>query len=115
MQVPSDALISPPGKTRGLFITGTDTNVGKTVVAAALVKTWRNAGRNVGAYKPAVSGCEFDSSGNPFWNDVDALFDAICQSIPKERICPQCFFAPLAPPVAAQQEGRQVDENLLLA
>ena len=41
---------------RGLFITGTDTDVGKTYVTALLVKTLRSAGYDVGYYKAAISG-----------------------------------------------------------
>ena len=41
----------------GFFVTGTDTNVGKTRVTVALAKSWRAAGQRVGVYKPAASGC----------------------------------------------------------
>lgn len=98
----------------GLFITGTDTGVGKTVVTTAFAKNWRAAGLRVGAYKPAASGYDLDSSGRPFWSDVELLFEALGQSFPRERICPQCFAAPLAPPIAARVEGRCVDDHLLL-
>jgi dethiobiotin synthetase len=99
----------------GLFVTGTDTGVGKTVVTAALVKVWCTSGHNVGAYKPAVSGCDFDSAGVPYWSDVDVLFSAASGRFPKQNICPQCFAAPLAPPVAALEEGRHIDEELLVS
>jgi dethiobiotin synthetase len=98
---------------RGLFVTGTDTGVGKTFVTAALIQTWLTAGARLGAYKPAVSGCEFDAAGQPYWDDLEALFHALNGAFPRANICPQCFAAPLAPPVAAQVEGRQVDDALL--
>ncbi|MBL8825805.1 MAG: AAA family ATPase, partial [Planctomycetaceae bacterium] len=41
----------------GLFVTGTDTDVGKTYVAALLARQLRNSGRHVGVYKPVASGC----------------------------------------------------------
>ncbi len=98
---------------RGLFITGTDTGVGKTAVTSAAVRWLRMAGISVGAYKPAASGCEPSPQGGHVWGDVESLFDALGERFPRERICPQTFVAPLAPPVAAEAEGRQVDGRLL--
>lgn len=115
MRTNSMSNLNSPRIPLGLFVTGTDTNVGKTVVTAALLKTWCAAGRNAGAYKPAASGCEYDSAGLPYWNDVEVLFRAAGSRFPRQHICPQCFAAPLAPPVAALEEGRQVDEELLVS
>lgn len=95
---------------RGLFITGTDTAVGKTAVAAALVRQLREASLHVGVYKPTASGAR-DSQ----WDDVEALHAALGGTVPRERICPQTFLAPLAPPIAARQEGRTVNAALLRA
>jgi len=98
---------------RGLFITGTDTGVGKTAVTSAAVRWLRAQGVSVGAYKPAASGAERSPRGEEVWGDVESLFAALGGSFPRERICPQTFAAPLAPPVAAEFEGRQVDGRLL--
>ena len=46
---------------RGLFITGTDTGVGKTYVTALIARALAGAGRTVGVYKPAASGCRRDA------------------------------------------------------
>lgn len=101
---------------RGLFVTGTDTNVGKTYLSSQLLKSLRRDGRRVGAYKPACSGAVYASSEQvPHWEDRDSLAAAIGDEFPKEWICPQCFAAPLAPPVAARAEGKFVDSKLLLA
>ena len=97
----------------GLFVTGTDTGVGKTTVAATLVRHWQISGRRVGAYKPAASGSVIRATGEPVWEDVEAYFKALDGTFPRDRICPQCFTAPLAPPVAARHEGREVDDDLL--
>jgi len=97
---------------RGLFITGTDTGVGKTAVTAAIVRQMLAEGIPVGAYKPAASGVEEAPEG-PLWRDVEILWRALQGNYPRERICPQVFVAPLAPPVAAEQEGKQVDRQLL--
>lgn len=97
---------------RGLFITGTDTGVGKTYVAAAAVRRLSERGARVGAYKPTASGSE-DGPQGPVWVDVEQLFSALGGKHPREFICPQRWHAPLAPPVAAQCEGSRVDAALL--
>ena len=97
---------------RGLFITGTDTGVGKTHVAMGVISALRVRGVRVGAYKPAVTGSEPGPKG-PVWEDLERLRTAMGTDVSVERICPQRFHAPLAPPVAAQQEGKAVDAALL--
>lgn len=98
---------------RGLFVTGTDTGVGKTTVAAALVRYWRTSGQSIGAYKPVASGSVPGPQGQPVWEDVEAYYSALNGTFPRDRICPQRFPAPLAPPVAARKAGTAVDEDLL--
>lgn len=100
-------------KTSGLFITGTDTSVGKTYVTCMIAREMRARGIRVGAYKPACSGAEPGPDGELRWSDVEALVDACGGEIRAEHVCPQRFAAPLAPPVAARTEGRAVDAGLL--
>lgn len=100
--------------TRGVFVTGTDTGVGKTHVTAMFVRQLRAAGRSVGAYKPVCSGAVVDERGERRWEDIERLHAALGGSFDRERIGPQCFDAPLAPPVAAQREGRRVDVATIL-
>lgn len=105
---------------RGLFVTGTDTEVGKTYVAAAILRELAAAGVLVGAYKPACSGAVVDrDSGTRTWGDVVALRDAATRPgetpPPEDFVCPQRFDAPLAPPAAAAAEGRAVDADRLVA
>lgn len=103
-----------PLKIPGLMIVGTDTDVGKTYVSTAIVKQLMSEGVLTGTYKPACSGAVIDeATGDLYWEDINQLSQAIEQKFPIERICPQTFQAPLAPPVAAQKEGKQVDETLL--
>jgi len=97
---------------RGLFVTGTDTGVGKTYVTAGIVRQLREAGVRVGACKPVASGAETWPAGL-VWGDVEALWSALGGEYARERICPQRFVAPLAPPMAARAEGRTVDAPLL--
>jgi len=96
----------------GLFITGTDTGVGKTHMATLIVATLRAQGVRVGAYKPIVTGSESGGQGR-IWSDLERLSEALGGQFPRERICPQCFDAPVAPPVAARMEGKIVDSELL--
>ena len=96
----------------GLFITGTDTGVGKTHVAAMIARSLRESGHRVGVYKPAASGCRFEN-GRLVADDAVALWEAAGCPGSLDRVCPQCFRAPLAPHLAARAEGKQLDAHLL--
>ncbi|MFO0905347.1 MAG: dethiobiotin synthase [Pirellulales bacterium] len=93
---------------RGLFIAGTDTNVGKTYVAAAIARSLRDAGVAVGVYKPAASGCRW-VEGRLVSDDATTLWNAAGRPESLEAVCPQVFAAPLAPHLAARAEGRELD------
>jgi dethiobiotin synthetase len=99
--------------TQRVFIAGTDTGVGKTHFAVWLIGQLRRQGFSVGAYKPACSGA-VQVSGECIWEDAERLHVSIGDSWPKQRVCPQRFTLPLAPPVAAALEGQSVDEELLV-
>lgn len=98
---------------RGLFITGTDTSVGKTHIACQIVRELRAAGRRVGAFKPACSGAWIDVDSRSHWDDVEQLRAALGRNVSDDRLCPQRFRAALAPPVSARREGRSVDLELI--
>ncbi len=100
---------------RGLFITGTDTGVGKTHTACLIARQLAARGLRVGAYKPVCSGAELDSQNQPVWDDIRRLSAAINVPATIDEICPQRFLAPLAPPLAAEQAGRSVDEAQLMS
>lgn len=100
---------------KGWFVTATDTNVGKTFVAGGLVRWLNQHGIRTAAYKPAASGSLVDSHGSHSWEDVEELFRASGEKWPRTQICPQTFKQPLAPPFAARNEGRIVDEQLILS
>ncbi len=103
----------------GFIITGTDTDVGKTYVTQIIAKQFVKKEINIGLYKPACSGSELREDnkikeGQKFlWNDVELLFNAIDGQYDRSRICPQCFHAPVAPPVAAHLENKTVDSDLI--
>ena len=96
----------------GLTITGTDTDVGKTFVAARIVEKLVREGTAAGVYKPVCSGVE-TIDGSRRWMDIETHFAALNGRFDRQRITPQCFDAPLAPPLAAQREGREVDWSLI--
>ncbi len=97
---------------RGLFITGTDTGVGKTCVAAMIARQLHAEGRNVGVYKPVASGCRMED-GVRIADDALELWKAAGAPGSLEQVCPQRFLAPLSPHRAAEQEGTRVDRKLL--
>ena len=95
----------------GLFITGTDTGVGKTYVAARIAAALVDTGLRVGVYKPAASGCLGTSSCSA--DDGEVLWDAAGRPGELANVCPQRFRAPLAPHLAARAEGKTVDRDQL--
>jgi len=98
----------------GLFITATDTGVGKTHVGCALVRVIRQLGLPVEVLKPTESGCMSDESGQLRPADALALQQAAGNQQPLETICSHRFTAPLAPPEAARHEGRQLKLHNLI-
>jgi dethiobiotin synthetase len=107
-----------PRRSTGLFVTGTDTGVGKTHVAAMIARALKNEGREVGVYKPVASGCTHDAhadltNGRLTSEDAQLLWDAAGRPGELERACPQKFTAPLAPHLAARAEGKELDAPLL--
>jgi dethiobiotin synthetase len=97
------------------FVTATGTDVGKTFVAAGLIRHWRAAGRTVDARKPVASG--FDP-GNIEASDPGVLLEALGRPVTPaevERIAPWRFAAPLSPDMAARRENRSIPYDALLA
>lgn len=105
--------MSPTARPSGLFITGTDTNVGKTQIATRIVGELRAKSHRVGVYKPVCSGASGESP--PQWDDIERLRAALGLDLPDEIICPQRFLAPLAPHLAARAEARFVDFERLVS
>lgn len=102
-------------KSRGLFITGTDTGVGKTIVAAALICALKAHGLNVGVMKPAESGCHKNERGSLV--PEDALFlKAVAESTdPLHLINPYAFEEPQAPALAAELAGVDIRIETIIA
>ena len=96
----------------GLFITGTDTEVGKTFVTSLIARASREKGANVGVYKPVASGCMLRGD-DLFSEDAEQLWIAAGRPKTLGDVTPQRFAAPLAPNIAAKAEGKRIDAELL--
>ena len=96
----------------GLFITGTNTEVGKTYVGALIARQLVASGVRLGVYKPVASGCRREGD-QLLADDAIQLWEAAGRPGSLDRVCPQRYFAPLAPPQAANAEGKRVDSDLL--
>jgi dethiobiotin synthetase len=94
------------GMTRGLFVTGTDTGVGKTVVGVALLRALVAAGRSAIGMKPVAAGREEGAAMNA---DVAALIAAANLAAPLADVNPYSFARPIAPHLAAREEGVLID------
>ncbi len=128
---------------RGLFVTGTDTDVGKTAVAVAIIRLLVAAGKAVGVYKPVASGVAsaedpagdpgrlWEAAGRPRGPTTPHAAGVAASRVPAfhpvrlwaasgrpgrpAEVCPQVFPAAIAPARAAAAAGRSVDESLLRA
>ena len=95
---------------KGIFITGTDTGIGKTIVSAVLIRSLIKKGLNVGSMKPMETGCRWTEdrkdlipSDGMFLKEVAEMDDPI------DIVTPIRFELPLAPLVASDIEKRGID------
>ena len=97
---------------KGVFVTGTDTGVGKTVVAAGLVRGFRAMGVDVGVMKPIATGGyrhpRADAGYDLRSEDVDRLLEAAESHDDLRLVNPVCFEPPLAPLAAARIAGEEI-------
>jgi len=100
---------------RGVFVTGTDTGVGKTVASAALVAALRARGLRVVPMKPIAAGAS-ERGGQWINEDTDALLDAAgLDASWASRVTPVLLREPMAPHLAARHEARTLALEPLLA
>jgi dethiobiotin synthetase len=97
---------------RGLFVTGTDTGVGKSVLSAALLAAMTAAGEPVRAHKPVLTGLSEPPAGD--WPADHELLGEICGMAP-EQVAPLRFAAAASPHLAAALEGTEIRPAELLA
>ncbi|HAS50790.1 MAG TPA: dethiobiotin synthase [Gammaproteobacteria bacterium] len=91
------------------FITGTDTGVGKTHVACALLHATRQSGRTTVGMKPIAAGVEDDGQNG----DVTQLLAASSIQPPLVLVNPYLFIPPISPHIAAREAGRPIDMDLI--
>lgn len=100
---------------RGAFVTGTGTEVGKTVVAAAIARTLAASGKTVAVFKPAVTGLETPADGRLAEADHELLRRAAGSAQGDEEIAPYRYGPPASPHLAAALAGEEIDPARLLA
>lgn len=96
--------------TRGVFVTGTDTGVGKTRVAEALLAGLAREGLRAAAMKPVASGC---SGPRPQDHDAARLAAAAGVRVADLDLCPYAFAPAIAPHLAARQAGVDIDLEVI--
>lgn len=100
--------------TRGYFITGTDTEVGKTRVSVALLHKLQEQGLRVAGMKPVAAGCEETTEGLRN-EDAQALQGASSIALAYETLNPYAFAPPIAPHLAAEDAGVTIEIERILA
>jgi dethiobiotin synthetase len=98
---------------RGVFVAGTDTGVGKTVVAAALIRRLAREGLRVVGMKPVAAGAENTRAGLLRNEDALALAAASNIAAPYESINPYCLLAAVSPHIAAADEGVAIEPAVI--
>ena len=87
-----------------IFITGTDTEVGKTLFTVALIHALQKASKSVTAFKPVAAGCELIDEQ---WSNEDAraIIEALETKVDYQSVNPVALKSPIAPHIAATQES----------
>ena len=93
---------------RGFFVTGTDTGVGKTLVACGLLRAYAGLGLRTLGMKPVAAGAVLEG-GRLVNDDVRALVAAGNVAVPDALVNPYCFERAIAPHIAAAQAGVVID------
>lgn len=91
-----------------LIVTGVGTDIGKTYISAAIIRALRERGVAVDAFKPVISGFDYE---HPEGSDAGVLLAALGHPITAETVevmSPFRFAAPMSPPLAAAREGRLI-------
>lgn len=100
----------------GYFITGTDTGVGKTVVAAAVLRALCEAGHDVAYMKPVQTGCVQDDNRR-IVPDLEYAYRLAGLSVPRadsELLCPYRFLMPASPHLAAARESVEISTDTIM-
>lgn len=96
------------------FLTGTDTEIGKTHSACALLHTWRSLGLSAAGYKPIAAGGTWQN-GKLVNDDAQRIHAACSEGISIEEVNPLCLEAAIAPHAAAKDENYKLELAPILA
>ncbi|MFA4956052.1 MAG: dethiobiotin synthase [Candidatus Methanoperedens sp.] len=96
----------------GIFITGTDTNIGKTVIAAGLAGALNNKGYSVGVMKAVQSGAGI-KNGLLYSPDIEFIKKVMDVNDEMELVCPYLLKEAMAPGIAAEIEGKNIDFEII--
>jgi dethiobiotin synthetase len=99
---------------RGLFVTGTDTGVGKTVLSAALAAALAAAGEPVRAFKPVVTGLDDPAAVDDGW-PADHVLLGLAANMAPDEVAPLRFGPAVSPHLAAELAGAAIEPERLLA
>lgn len=105
--------MNPMAATRGCFVIGTDTEIGKTTVSAALLHLLAEDGSRTAGCKPVAAGLT-TRNGESFNEDVRALHEAGSVALSDDEVGPCQLAAACAPHIAAELEGIAIDRDALL-
>ncbi|MBX9716227.1 MAG: dethiobiotin synthase [Burkholderiaceae bacterium] len=105
---------------RGCFVTGTDTEVGKTAISTGLLHALGQSGLRVAGYKPVAAGALWRGAthgpgGHWHNDDVEALLAASNIDVTRSEVCPCLLEEACAPHLAARLEGGRIEPKLLIA
>jgi dethiobiotin synthetase len=103
-------------KSNSFFITGTDTEVGKTLIASALILKLQDLGFKTVGYKPIAAGM-YEHNGNWINDDVENLLKISQRIVPElqnKDICPYILKEPAAPHLVAAKDGVTLNMNLMI-
>jgi dethiobiotin synthetase len=100
-------------KLNGFFVTGTDTEVGKTLVSGALILKLREQGIKAIGFKPVVAGTYLDSEGLTRNEDIETLRLASNLGSLKLSLCPYVLDQPAAPHLVAKHQGLKLEMGVI--
>lgn len=98
----------------GFFVTGTDTEVGKTLITGALILKLREAGVHAAGFKPVVAGTYIHSSGQKLNEDLETLRIASGFNSQEQSLCPYILDQPAAPHLVAKKNDVYLDPSIIL-
>lgn len=98
----------------GFFVTGTDTEVGKTLLSGALILKLREVGISAVGFKPVVAGTYIDSNGQKLNEDLETLRIASGLNLQEQSLCPYILDDAAAPHLVAKKNDIYLDSSIIL-